>query len=150
MTVAVATAFDVVPLSKHIGAEIRGLDLHDTLDAETIRCVRQAWLDHAVLLFRGQKLEQEDLLRVTEFFGAVGALGRPPKFFSKGYSRLLPNIMGEGAWDKFKNLKRMVDEISARPAAQKASTLKDRHKFKAEMDDEAKKAMFGHLSQQVA
>ena len=46
-----------------------------------------------MLLFRGQTLEQEDLLRVTEYFGAVGALGRPAKFFPKGYSRLLPNIM---------------------------------------------------------
>ena len=93
MTVAAETTLDVVPLSKHIGAEIRGLDLRDTLDADTIKRIRQAWLDHSVLLFRGQKLEQEDLLRVTEYFGAVGALGRPPKFFPKGYSRLLPNIM---------------------------------------------------------
>ncbi|HEY5965184.1 MAG TPA: glutathione S-transferase family protein, partial [Xanthobacteraceae bacterium] len=53
-------------------------------------------------------------------------------------------------WAKFPNLKRMVDEISARPAAQKALTLKDRHQFKAEMDDVAKKAMFGHLSEKVA
>ena len=67
-----------------------------------------------------------------------------------GWARLMPNILGEGAWDKFPNLKRMVDEISARPAAQKALTLKDRHQFKAEMDDEAKKAMFGHLTEKVA
>ena len=33
---------------------------------------------------------------------------------------MMPNVLGEGAWDKFKNLKRLVDEISARPAAQKA------------------------------
>jgi taurine dioxygenase len=93
MTVAVQTALDVVPLSLHIGAEIRGLDLRDTADVDTIRRLHRAWLDHSVLLFRGQKLEQEDLLRVTEYFGRVGALGRPPKFFPKGYSRLLPNIM---------------------------------------------------------
>ena len=37
-----------------------------------------------------------------------------------GWARLMPNILGEGAWAKFPNLKRMVDEISARPAAQKA------------------------------
>ena len=43
-----------------------------------------------------------------------------------GWARLLPNVLGEGAWDKFKNLKRLVDEISARPAAQKAIALKDR------------------------
>jgi GST-like protein len=67
-----------------------------------------------------------------------------------GWSRLMPNILGEGAWDKFKNLKRLVDEISARPAAQRAVALKDKHKFKAEMDDEARNAMFGHLKVQVA
>ena len=37
MIVAAQTAFDVVRLSKHIGAEIRGLDLRDTLDPGTIR-----------------------------------------------------------------------------------------------------------------
>jgi len=67
-----------------------------------------------------------------------------------GWARLMPNILGESAWAKFPNLKRMVDEISARPAAQKAVTLKDRHKFKTEMDDVALKAMFGHLSEKVA
>ena len=67
-----------------------------------------------------------------------------------GWARLLPNILGEGALDKFKNLKRLVDEINARPAGQKAAALKDRHKFKTEMDDEARAAMFGHLKVKVA
>jgi len=67
-----------------------------------------------------------------------------------GWARLMPNILGEGAWDKFKNLKRLVDEISARPAAQRAVALKDKHKFKAEMDDEARNAMFRHLTEKVA
>ena len=38
-----------------------------------------------------------------------------------------------------------VDEISARPAAGKAVALKDRFKFKTEMDDEARRNMFRHL-----
>jgi GST-like protein len=67
-----------------------------------------------------------------------------------GWARLIPNVMGEGAWDKFKHLKRLVDEISARPAAQRASALKDRHKFKTEMDSEALNAMFPHLKEKVA
>jgi GST-like protein len=67
-----------------------------------------------------------------------------------GWARLLPNVMGEGAWDKLKNLKRLVDEINARPAAQRAAALKDRHKFKTEMDAEAVKAMFPHLKAKVA
>ena len=65
-----------------------------------------------------------------------------------GWARLMP--LGENAWPKFPNLKRLVDEIGARPAAQRAVTLKDRHKFKTEMDDEARKAMFPHLTEKVA
>jgi GST-like protein len=46
-------------------------------------------------------------------------------------------------------VKRLVDEISARPAAQKAIALKDRYAFKTEMDDEAKRAMFPHIRAQA-
>jgi GSH-dependent disulfide-bond oxidoreductase len=67
-----------------------------------------------------------------------------------GWCRMLPMVIGDGAWDKYKNLKRLVDEINARPAAQKAATLKDRHKFKTEMDQEALHAMFPHLKEKVA
>src|SRR5829696_3223045 len=63
-----------------------------------------------------------------------------------GWARLIPNVLGEGGWEKFKNLKRLVDEISARPAATRAVALKDKYKFKTEMDDEARKAMFRHLT----
>ena len=60
MTVETTTRVDVVPLTKHIGAEIRGVDLSRDLDRDVIAQVRQAWLDHGVVLFRGQKLSQDD------------------------------------------------------------------------------------------
>jgi GST-like protein len=63
---------------------------------------------------------------------------------------MVPFILGEDAWQSFPNLKRLLDEISARPAAQRVATLKDRHTFKADMDEEARRHMFRHLSQQVA
>lgn len=85
--------FEVVPLTRHIGAEVRGIDLRLKPDEETVRAIYQAWLDHLVLIFPDQKLEQEDLIRATGFFGQIGTLGRPPKYFPKGYSRLLPGIM---------------------------------------------------------
>jgi GST-like protein len=66
-----------------------------------------------------------------------------------GWARLVPNILGEHA-AKLANVKRLVDEISARPAAQKAIALKDRHMFKTEMDEEARRAMFRHLTEKVA
>src|SRR5258706_2851487 len=63
-----------------------------------------------------------------------------------GWARMLPFVLGDGAWDKFPNVKRLHDEIGARPAAAKAVALKDKHKFKAEMDDEARAHMFKHLA----
>jgi GSH-dependent disulfide-bond oxidoreductase len=62
-----------------------------------------------------------------------------------GWSRMLPFILGDDAWAKLPNLKRLHDEITARPAAAKAVALKDKFPFKAEMDDAARKVMFKHL-----
>ena len=63
-----------------------------------------------------------------------------------GWARMVPFMLGgEEAWAKFPNVKRLVDEISARPAAAKAIALKDKHAFKTEMDDEARGHMFKHM-----
>ncbi len=67
-----------------------------------------------------------------------------------GWARMVPFILGEGAWEAFPNLKRLHDEIAARPAAAVAMALKDKHKFKAEMDDEARAHMFKHLAAQAS
>jgi taurine dioxygenase len=93
MNVITKSRLEVVPLTKHIGAELRGIDLRQKPDEETIRAIYQAWLDHLVIVFPDQHLSQEDLVRATSFFGEIGELGRPPKYFPKGYSSLLPGIM---------------------------------------------------------
>ena len=67
-----------------------------------------------------------------------------------GWARAVPFILGEAAWAKMPNLKRLFDEISARPAAERANALKDRHAFKAEMDDAARGHMFRHTAQRAA
>jgi GST-like protein len=59
-----------------------------------------------------------------------------------GWSRAVPFILGAEAWEALPNLKRLFDEISARPAAKRVEALKDRHAFKTEMDDEARRHMF--------
>lgn len=59
-----------------------------------------------------------------------------------GWARLLPFILGEGAFDKFPNVARLVNEISARPAAIRALALKDKFAFKAELDEDARRALF--------
>lgn len=62
-----------------------------------------------------------------------------------GWARMVPFILGDAAFEKWPNLKRLVDEVSARPAAARAIALKDRFTFKADMDDEARANMFKHL-----
>lgn len=67
-----------------------------------------------------------------------------------GWSRLVPNVLGPDAMKELPNVKRHLDEISARPAAARALALKDRHSFKSEMDEVARLAMFPHLGKKVA
>ena len=61
-----------------------------------------------------------------------------------GWARMVPYVLGTGdaTWTQYPNVKRFLDAVNARPAAQRAEALKTRHAFKAEMDDEAKKFMF--------
>ncbi len=67
-----------------------------------------------------------------------------------GWSRMVPFVIGEDAWDGLPNVKRHLDEISARPAAARVAALRERHAFKAEMDEEARRAMFPHLAPPAA
>jgi GST-like protein len=59
-----------------------------------------------------------------------------------GWARAVPRVLDANAWTSLPNVKRLFDEINARPAAVRAEALKERHAFKTEMDDVARKAMF--------
>jgi GST-like protein len=59
-----------------------------------------------------------------------------------GWARAVPFIMGAEAWADYPNVKRLLDEVSARPAAVRAGELATRYTFKAEMDEEARAHMF--------
>jgi GST-like protein len=48
----------------------------------------------------------------------------------------VPFILGSAAWEKRPHVRRLLDEINAQPAAQRAEALK------AEMDDDARKVLF--------
>jgi len=62
-----------------------------------------------------------------------------------GWARMIPFLMGDdAAWATLPNLRRLFDEISARPAAERAVAIKDRHAFKTELDEEARRHMFRH------
>jgi len=60
-----------------------------------------------------------------------------------GWARLVPYVLGvEDPWSQYPNVKRLLDEIDARPAAARVGALRKRHAFKTENDAEAMRAMF--------
>ena len=63
-----------------------------------------------------------------------------------GWARAVPFILGESAWTRLPNVKRLLDEVSARPAAARAESLKNRFAFKTEMDDEARRNLFPQMT----
>ena len=83
----------VTPLSPVIGAEIAGIDLGAALDGNAKALIQRAWLDHLVLLFRGQELDQEDLVRFAACFGKPAARSSPKDEQTSGQAGLHPNIM---------------------------------------------------------
>ena len=91
--VVTSDGLKVSKLSRHIGAVVEGIDLSQPIDAAMSARLKQLWLDHVILLFRGQPLSQADLRRVTEMFGPIGKLARPAKFRPPGFDNLLEDIM---------------------------------------------------------
>ena len=67
-----------------------------------------------------------------------------------GWARMVPFMLGDDAWSRLPNVKRLHDEISTRPAAPRALALKDKFPFKVEMDDEARRHHFKHLTMNAA
>ena len=59
-----------------------------------------------------------------------------------GWARMIPRFLGAEGFAQLPNVKRHLDAINARPAAQRAEALKERFTFKQEMDEEARKVMF--------
>lgn len=67
-------AVPIRPLSPALGAEIIGVDLREQLDEDVFRQILDAWHRHLVLLFRDQKLTEEDQVRFAERFGPLARI----------------------------------------------------------------------------
>jgi taurine dioxygenase len=60
----------IVESGAALGAEIRGLDVRNLTGSE-FEAVHRAWLDHSVILFRGQHLTDADLIAFSGRFGGL-------------------------------------------------------------------------------
>src|SRR5258705_2434407 len=61
----------VQPTGAALGADIEGVDLSRQLSADTMDAIKEAWGDHLVLRFRGQRLDDDRLMRFSAHFGEL-------------------------------------------------------------------------------
>jgi taurine dioxygenase len=69
LTVGAYRTITVTPIAGAIGAEIGGVDLTASLDDSVVAEIRRAWLDHLVVFFRDQPLDDDQFLRFATRIG---------------------------------------------------------------------------------
>jgi taurine dioxygenase len=91
---------NVIPTGKALGAEIQGVDLRK-VDSNDFASIYRAWLDHSVLLFRGQNLTDDDLIAFSEKFGDLdwAPVQESGRRFVEGHPEIyvVSNVMENGA-----------------------------------------------------
>lgn len=63
--------FEVRPTSGALGAELLGIDLSDSLDAESAADIRQTLNEHGVIFFRDQRLSPKQHIAFAERMGTI-------------------------------------------------------------------------------
>ena len=92
----------VHPLSDALGAEIKGADIAVALDEGTVRQILDAWMQHLVLLIRGQMIDDPQLVAFSGRFGELdGApIGAVPdgKVSAQDYNEItvISNVVESG------------------------------------------------------
>lgn len=82
----------IMPTGNAVGAEIQGIDLSQPVPDEVRKAIHQAWLDHLVLLFRGQSLTPEQYLEGARIFGEP-QVGAARKYYEKAGVKSLANSL---------------------------------------------------------
>ena len=90
----------VIPSGRALGAEIQEIDLR-TIDSDTFSSLYHAWLEHSVLLIRGQNLTDDDLIAFSEKFGDLdwAPIQESGRRFVEGHPEIyvVSNVMENGA-----------------------------------------------------
>lgn len=89
----------VRPTGAALGADIDGVNLAGALRPEAAAAIKQAWGDHLVLRFRGQRLSDDDLMRFSRQFGEldwapIAATNDAPE--GREYIMVVSNVVENG------------------------------------------------------
>lgn len=79
----------VTPFAEGLGADISGVDLARITDAEAA-AIKRAWIEHAVLRFRGQKLDDDAMANFSAYFGELE--NAPIGFKTRKYKTDRPEV----------------------------------------------------------
>ncbi len=77
-------------MDEPIGAEIRGIDLSQPLVRADVDAIEQAWRQRLVLLVRGQRLSDPQLLAFSGYFGELDPPGPNP--YGEPFNKEFPEI----------------------------------------------------------
>jgi len=80
---------NIEPLAPALGAEIRDIDLSVALSDAALAAIRAAWLDHLVLVFRGQKLSDAALVAFSRRLGELDTVPGWEPFSPDGFPEVL-------------------------------------------------------------
>src|SRR3546814_5630753 len=86
-------AIEIEPLTPHVGAEIRGIDISRPLDEATKRAVVAAFEQHIALVIRDQKITEDQQLAFASAFGPLGVRKRAPKEIGADGETTRGNVM---------------------------------------------------------
>ncbi len=78
---------NIVRVSPKIGAEIQGVNVK-TMDDATFRTVYQAFLDHIVIVIRGQQLDEQEFIDFSARFGEL-----KPHMTKKAHHPRYPDLL---------------------------------------------------------
>ena len=76
-------------LAHGLGAEVTGIDLNTDMPASTVSDIRDAWLQHQVLVFPGQDVGPERHIAFSRQFGEIDPVSFAPRFRHPDYPEIL-------------------------------------------------------------
>lgn len=83
-------SIELIPLGSALGMEVRGVDLTQDLDEDTLTQLQDAWRKHLVLLFRNQRLNHEQHIRFSRGFGDLDSHESLVRLRHPEYPEILP------------------------------------------------------------